>query len=177
MVNADLVLKLMELYAAHTENFPRVLSAIIRREMLGLIDAATEAHNLIKDENNPTSRGRYLGEHLEDLSNAILGVEEFLRYFRDVPLVITKEGEITTGEEVRLKLGDYAKWTMAVREKVRRENWRDIDEAEFDEIKEQARIAAHDAIVELEDLDASLALGWIELDSEPERNEPDFQLE
>lgn len=168
MVNSDLVLKLMEIYAAYLESFPRVLSAFVRRETLRLIDLADDTANVIADETNKAGRGRYLGEHLEDLIGEIMATEAFLRYFRDVPLAVTVEGEVIMCDDVRLKLKEFANLLRSVRERARRDNWRTISDEEFDEVKEQTHLAASDAKMQLDELDASLALDWIEPESEPD---------
>lgn len=178
MVNSELVLKLMELYSAHPESFPRILSAFVRHETLRLIDVASSTVEAITDEDNKAGRGRYLGEHLEGLTEEIADVEAFLSYFRDVPLVLTTENEVITSEDIRLELKEYVKWLRSIREQARRDNWRNVEDDEFNKVKEQTHYAACDAETQLRELDAALALGWIEPESESEpESEPDHGSE
>lgn len=165
MIDGVFVLELMKFYSEKPETFPRVLSAFVRREMLTLRKMADEARGLIDGETQ-VSRGKYLGEHLEDLAGIIESREEFLEYFRDIPLAKDSDGEITTGEIVRLVLEEYRNELMKVREDVRRGNWGLISEEEFSEIKKQALKAADSTLAQLEDLDASLGLAWPKINLE-----------
>ena len=165
MIVGNFVLELMKFYSEKPETFPRVLSAFVRREILTLRKMADETRGLIDGETQ-VSRGKYLGEHLEDLAGIIESREEFLEYFRDIPLAKDSDGEITTGEIVRLVLEEYRNELMKVREDVRRGNWGLISEEEFAEIKEQALKAADSTLAQLEDLDTSLGLAWPKINLE-----------
>ena len=159
-------MELMKLFSERPENFPRVLSAFVRRETLMLCKMAAETCDSINEETQ-ISRGRYLGEFLEDLAQAIQSREEFLEYFRDIPLGKNSDGEITTGEIVRLVLADYRNQLMKVREDIRRDSWSGFPEDEYTEIKEKASAAAQSALVDLKNLDDSLTLAWSETQPEP----------
>ena len=164
MVNDGLVLELMKIYADVPENFPRVLSAFLRRELLSLVKLADGQIALIESENNKDTRGRYVGEHLEDLADGIENLELFLEYFRDIPLGKNNFG-VTTGEDVRIMLRDSISNIMSEREESKGKDWKLMEEDEFKSIKANTLKAAKQARAELDKLDQSLALDWT--DSEP----------
>ncbi len=160
MVNDSLVMELMKLYAAHPENFPRILSAIIRREMLRGVKFADEQIVLIEGETHKDSRGRYLGEHLKDLVKNVSTLSEFLEYFRDIPLGRNSDGDITTGEDVRIWLEEIMSSAMSVADNCYRKDWKMVPDEEFTMVKTNALEAAKDTREDLDELDRGLALGW-----------------
>ena len=168
MVNGDLVLKLLELYSAHPENFPRVLSTILRRETLQLVNLSHAQLDLINDE---TSRGRasFLSEHLKDFAEGLNTISEFLEYFRDIPLGKNSEGNITTGEDIRIVLVGYFDVLMNGYNETRcGSRWDEVSDEQFQTVKQRAREIAQDIATKLERLDSSLALAWTD-------SEPDFE--
>lgn len=187
MVNEELVLALLKMMAKHPDNFPRVLSAIIRRETLALSEFADEAVTLIKDETE-LRRSNYLHEHLNAVVGRIHALTDFLACFRDVPLGQDELG-VTTCETLRLGLGDLASWLNKEADECRvaryyedaadgTRAWHEVTQEEFEIAKAKALEAASLASDAIEDWDESLAISWEEPEPEPDnRLGPDVVLE
>lgn len=158
MVNSEFVLKLMELYNTKPKNFPRVLNAIIRRELLAQINSADEEIHLIEDETEKDSRGKYISEHLSDLAGSLLVLEEFLEYFRDIPLKKDDNGYVTSGEDIRTLLGDLATTLVLTSKSCHRQSWKMVSDEEFEQVRKDALTTANDIRDALYETDRKLAL-------------------
>ena len=158
MVNSEFVLKLMEFYNKKPKNFPRVLNAIIRRELLVQISRADEEIHLIEDETEKDSRGKYIGEHLSDLADSLLALEEFLQYFRDIPLKKDDNGCVTSGEDIRMILGDLAATLALTSKSCYRQSWKMVSDEEFAQVRKDALTTANDIRDSLYETDRELML-------------------
>jgi len=162
MVNDGLVMELMRMLLEKPENFPRVLSAFVRRELLQQAKFSDEQLELIRNEKPDVVRRRYyIREHLEDLAKSFEDLTDFLGYFRDIPLGKNDEG-IMTGEDVLLILEDIVDYAMtSVQEfQISSESWLNLSEEEFNALKDKAIEAARDVSKMVHDLDYSLTLAW-----------------
>jgi len=177
MVNDGLIMELMKMLLEKPENFPRVLSAFVRRELLQQTKASDEQLELIRNEKPDVLRRRYyIREHLEDLAKSFDDLISFLEYFRDIPLGKNKEG-IMTGEDVLMILEDIVDYAMtSVRElQISSESWLNLSEEEFNVLKDKAIEAAQDVSKMVHDLDYSLALAWTSSE-ESAQEEPEREL-
>lgn len=166
MVDQNLIVELMKMFSANPETFPRVLSAFVRKELLALTQKCDEQIELIRQEKEE-SRRQYTIIHLEDLITSLSPLEEFLGYFRDVPLG-RNEDSITRGDDVRIMLGDICSYASNSVEKVSGRGlvaWKFLDESEFEELKAEILRTAKDVRSAIVEIDESLALNWLESDT------------
>lgn len=163
MVNSDFVMELMKLYNKKPKNFPRVLNAVVRRELLVQTNIADEQIHLIEDETEKDSRGRYIGEHLSDFADSLLTLEEFLEYFRDIPLKKDDNGCVTSGEDIRTLLGDLATTLALSSKSCYRSSWKMATNEEFEQVKKDALTTANDIRDALYEADRELMLLKTEL--------------